>query len=152
MQKILLALALMLVLCLPSWAGANPNQIQFGCQVVDGMQNQYPNVLLQYQEPSTTTCQFSGAIVVPVFANSTNTQINTATIFGGFTVPVLVGIQEITSPSLPVNIGLTSSGPRLQLAPGGILVVRLNAGFPTFYVDNTSTNSTALLRVFMLSN
>lgn len=128
------------------------NNVQIGSQVVYGLQSQYPDVLFQYQEPTTTTCQFQGSTIVQVAANTTNTTINTATLFPGFTTPVCFVVQEITSPSQQLNIGLSNGGPRIQLAAGGFLQARVNAGFPTFYVDNPSLTQAALVRVVALSN
>jgi hypothetical protein len=149
MLSSLLALFALPVLAVPVSTSSN---VQIGSQVVFGLQNQFPNTLFQYQEPNTTTCQFEGSSIVQVAANSTDTQVNTATLFPGFTKPVCYVVTEITNPSLPLNIGLSNGGPRLQLAAGGFLLVRVEGGFPTFYVDNPSATQPALLRVVALSN
>lgn len=139
--------------CLPALSQSGTAQnVQIGAQVVFGLQNQFPDTIFQYQEPATTTAQMSSSTVVAIPANSTNNAISTSTLFPGFTTPVCWGIAEITSPSLPLNIGLSSGGPRLQVAGAGFLLVRTVAGKPTFYIDNPSVNQAALVRIFGLSN
>lgn len=154
MRNRLLAIMLWLTTAAPALAAAAgvSQNIQLGAQMVMGMQSQYPNTLFQYQEPVTTTAQFQGSTIVSVPANTTNNQINTATLFPGCVTPVAIGVQEMTNPGLQVNVGLSSSDTRLQIAPGGFILLRLNGGFPTFYVDNPSVSSPALVRVFILSN
>jgi hypothetical protein len=148
-----------LCLLLPQWtlkaqsaAVAAAQQCQIGGQVVFGMQNQYPNVVFQYYEPTTTTVQYSGSTVVSIPANSTNNVVSVATLFPGWQVPVAIGIQEITNPSLQLNVGLSSGGPRINMNPAGFMLFRTINGTPTFYVDNPSASSIGLLQVFGISN
>lgn len=152
MKKLILFFAAWLALFVPVLAAAPAQQVAIACQVVQGLQSVYPNVLFQYQEPGTTTAQFGSSTVVSIPANSTNNTINTATLFPGCVTPVAVGIAEITSPGLPLSLGLSNGGPRLNLAAGGWNVTRVVSGFPTFYVDNASPSTAALVQVFILSN
>jgi len=131
-------------------AGVAQN-VQIGSQVVFGLQSVYPQTLLQYQEPTTTTAQFSGATTVVIPANSTNNQINTAALFPAFTTPVCIGLQDITNPGVSVGVGTSSTDTRVQIAANGFVVYRTASGLPTFYVDN-ATNAPAAIRVFGLSN
>jgi hypothetical protein len=133
-------------------ASATAQQIQLSTQVIFGMQQQYSSPIFNYTEPSTTTAQYFGNTTVSIPANSTNNVINTATLFPAWNTPVCIGIAEITTPSLNLNVGLSSGGPRFQLAPGGYLVYRSNGGLPSIYVDNPSASSAALVQVFGLSN
>lgn len=149
----ILAFLVFVAAMLPAFAATGTsNQVQISSQLCFGIQNQYPNILLQYQEPSTTTAQFVGSTTVVIPANTANNTIDTATLFPGFQTPVAFGIQEITNPSLPVNIGLDSSGARLQMAPGGFMVFRVAGGTPTFYVDNPSLTTAAVVTIVGISN
>lgn len=127
-------------------------QFQISTQVAFGMGNQFPDLLYYYQEPTSNTAVMDGSTNVVINANSTNTAISTATLFPGVNTPVLWGIAEITNPALPLAVGLSSSGPRMQMAAGGFWITRVASGSPTFYVDNTDPANKALVRVFMISN
>lgn len=126
--------------------------IQLSSQMVFGLQNVYPNTIFQYQEPSTTTAQFSGSTAVTIPANSTDNVVDTATLFPAFGTPVCFGLHEVTSPALPLNIGLSAGGPRIQMNAAGFMIFRVAAGNPVFYVDNPSATDDAALQVFGMSN
>jgi hypothetical protein len=125
--------------------------IQISSQVAMGMQGVYPETLLQYQEPSTTTAQFSGATTVTIPANTTDNAISVATLFPAFATPVVLGFQDVTSGGVSVSFGLDSGGTKVAMAANGITVIRMASGTPTFYFDNATANDAAI-RIFGLSN
>ena len=130
---------------------ATAQQIQIAAQVAFGLSNEYPNVLFQYTEPTTTTAGLAASTIVQIPANTTDNAIVTATLFPGFTTPLLWGIAEMTNPGIQLNVGLASGGARLHMAVGGFWITRVNGTGTTFYIDNASS-SIALLNVFALSN
>lgn len=132
-------------------AGVAQN-IQLSSQMVFGLQSVYPNTIFQYQEPSTTTAQFSGNTVVTIPAASTDNVVSVAALFPGFVTPVAIGIQEVSDPAVQLDVGLSAGGPRIKMAESGFMVFRTASGLPTLYIDNADATHDANLRVFGLSN
>ncbi len=149
---LLASLGLVFAFCLFAYstfaAGTNQN-VQISSQVALGLQSAYPQTILQYQEPSTTTAQFSGSTTVTIPASSTDNQINTATLFPGITSPICFGIEDVTDPGVAVSYGTSADDERINLAAGGFAVYRVASGMPTYYFDN-ATASDASIRVFVM--
>lgn len=129
-------------------AGVNQN-VQISSQVAFGLQSAYPEILLQYQEPSTTTAQFSGATTITIPANTTDNTINTATLFSGITTPIVMGFVDVTNPGVSIGIGTAADDTRIEMAAGGFIIYRTASGMPTFYADNATDND-ANIRVFVM--
>lgn len=153
MRKLLLAF-LLSTLTLAAYATTpvgTSQQVNISGQMAFGTQQVYPNVLFQYQEPGTTTAQFSGSTTIAIAGSTSNVAVNTATLFPGVNTPICYVLQEITNPPQQLNVGLASGGARLDLNPQGFLMVRVVGGTPTFYVDNPESTP-GLLQVSVLSN
>ncbi len=125
--------------------------VQISSQVVMGLQGIYPDILLQYQEPTTTTAQFAGSTTVVIPANTTGNVVSCATLFPAFASPVCIGLQDVTNPGQQVNVGTSTDDGRINMAASGFFVYRVADGLPTFYIDNPG-DSDAAIRVFGLSN
>lgn len=125
--------------------------VQISSQVAMGLQSVYPETLMQYQEPTTTTAQFSGATTVTIPANTSDNAVSIATLFPAFATPICIGLEDVTSGGVALNVGTDSGGTKIHMAANGMIVYRTADGTPVFFVDN-STNTDAALRVFGLSN
>ena len=129
-----------------------PQQVEINAQVNWGLSEFTSSLLLNYQEPNTTTALFSATITVVVPINTTNNAYNLATLFPADNSPLLFGLADLSQPGQQLNWGLASSDGRFQMAPGGFALMRVNGGAPTIYVDNPSTTQPAVLQIFSLSN
>ena len=131
-------------------------QVVISAQVNFGLSDFANALILNYQEPNTTTC-LSYAATAPqvVLANTNNVAFNLQSIFSAINTAVLIGFVDISNPGQQVNWGLASSGPRFYQNPSGFTLIRTNqaiATLPTVYIDNPSANMNALLQFFCLAN
>lgn len=127
--------------------------ISLNMQVGFGLQENPAQLALNYSESITTTAKYLNNYTETIAANTTNNQVDLATIFAGITEPIAFGMQVLDeSPGNPVNWGLASSGTRFGLGATGALLIRLSPDetLPTLYIDNPSlTLSTTLLFTVM---
>lgn len=131
---------------------ATPEQITINTQINFGLTDFANTLLLNYQEPNTTTCLFQLSQNFIAVANTVNQVIDLATMFSSINTAVLYGIVDISNPGQQVNIGMASSGSRFNMNPGGFFLVRANGSSPTLFVDNPSSSVNAILQVFCLAN
>ena len=128
-------------------------QVIISGQVAYGLGWNATTVLLNYAEPSTTTCTWESSTVIEIPENTTNNQINLASLFPGVTTAVVYGWQDVTaSPGQQLNWGLASSGARFDMAPAGFTVIRVTGSSPTIFVDNPSASQNAYLQVSCMGN
>ena len=135
----------------------NPNnataqQVEINCQVNFGLSDSAYSMLLNYQEPSTTTGLFNSSLIVEVPANTTAQSIDLSSLFTFVNSALVLTIADISSPGQQVNIGLTSSSARLNIAASGFMAVRVTGVLPTLYADNPSANTAAILQIGIISN
>ena len=155
-QSILLALAAFLLtlggiaLALPT--NTTAQQVEINAQVNWGLSEFANSLLLNYQEPNTTTALFNSSITVVVPAATNNYQVNLATTFPFLNDAIVYGIKDMSNPGQQVDIGLASSGQRFSMAPGGFFVIRVDGSAPTLYIDNPSVSDAAILQVFTMGN
>ncbi len=128
-------------------------QVIIAGQLAFGLGWSATTVLMNYQEPSTTTCTLQASSVVKIPKNTTNNTINLATLFPAVTTAVAYSIADITSsPGQQVAVGMASSGSRFQMAPMGMMMFRVNGSSPTLYCDNASMTTDAYLSVSCMGN
>lgn len=155
-MKRLLILVLLagMLLGIPCRAATNAasEQIEINAQVNFGLSLTVSDLLLDYEEPNSTTALFRGASTVVVPQNTSNQQIVLSTLFPGFNSYICFGIQDISNPGQAINFGLTSGGARIPMAAGGFSLQRVSGSVPTIFVDNTSVTTPAILRVFAIGN
>jgi hypothetical protein len=144
---IMIALLLLLLFANPALA----QNVGIGVSVTTGVQGWYSNNLYQYQEPVTTTAAQAVSQTVTIPASTSHYDVNAAAMFSTLNAPLVLGIQEMTNPSVPIAFGLESVGSRFTLAPHGFVMVRVNTGLADIFFDNTSTRA-AQVRIFALSN
>lgn len=145
---------MVLALAAPVYAATNtsPEQIEINAQVNFGLSLTISDLLLDYQEPNTTTALFRGATTIVVPANTSNQQIVLSTLFPAVNSFICYGLQDVSNPGQAVNIGLASGGARVPLAAGGFSLTRVSGSVPTIFVDNASVTTPCILRIFAMGN
>lgn len=132
---------------------ATPQQIQINAQACFGLSQSTNNLVVNYQEPNTTTALFKGIEELSIPANTVNNTINLANYFTAINTALLWGLQDISNPGQQVNIGMASSGTRFSMAPSGFFLIRVNGGSsPILYIDNPSLTTSAILQLIVLAN
>lgn len=135
---------------------AAPQQVSLTAQVNFGLSSFVNNQILNYEEPSTTTCLFDWLSPPQVItANTNNVQFNLATLLSGINTAVVIGWKDVSDPGQQINWGLTSGGARFDMAANGFTLLRLSQGqstLPIVYFDNPSLTVNALIQFFSLAN
>lgn len=129
-------------------------QIEINAQVNFGLSDFTNSLLLNYQEPNSTTASTSNSATVTVTANTTDNQVNLSTLFPitATNNAICYGVVDISNPGQQVNIGLAAGGSRFNMAPSGFMLIRVTGSKPTLYIDNPSATVTAVLKVFCLTS
>lgn len=155
-MRILVALLLLLLFSLtPALAdvtNASSQQIEINAQTQFGLSYSGNTSLMNYVEPGTTTSRFGLSTTVFVAPSTTDQQINLATLFPFINSAQLWGMQDISNPGQQLNWGLASGGQRFQMNPGGFFECRVTGSAPILYIDNPSSSSYVILKVFCIAN
>lgn len=134
---------------------ASPQQCEISAQVNYGLSSMQNALILDYNEPDTTTVLFYASTPQVVTANTNNSTFNLQTLFAGINTAVAIGWSDISNPGQEIDWGLALSGSRFKMNPNGFTLIRVNqalASLPTIYIDNPSVSVNALIQFFCLAN
>ena len=113
---------------------------------------QAPGNLVNYIEPVSVQAGEGLKTVVNIPFNTTNNQINLATLFPALTVINALIVRDITQIGQAVTISSANTGTKLPLKALGIMATTPMSAPFSLYVDNASLTAAATLEVTVIGS